>query len=83
LLETLIVAAGTTEDDEEDNEDLGADDVGEPSLGQPTTIAKATDLVIRPGTAAAKRLWVGPMKEANSASTGRPTRLSQHSAGRT
>jgi len=34
LLKTLIVAAGATEDEEEDNEDLGAEDVGEPSLGQ-------------------------------------------------
>jgi hypothetical protein len=34
LLETLIIAAGSTEDDEKDDEDLGADDEGEPSLGQ-------------------------------------------------
>jgi hypothetical protein len=34
LLETLIVAAGAGEDDEPDNDDLGVDDDGEPSLGQ-------------------------------------------------
>jgi hypothetical protein len=34
LVDLLIVAAGATEDAEEDNPDLGADDVGEPSLGQ-------------------------------------------------
>jgi hypothetical protein len=33
LLETLIIAAGSTENDEKD-EDLGADDEGEPSLGR-------------------------------------------------
>jgi hypothetical protein len=34
LLETLIIAAGSTEDQEDDDSDHGADDVGEPSLGQ-------------------------------------------------
>jgi hypothetical protein len=34
LVDVLIQAAGATEDDEEDNQDLGADDIGEPSLGE-------------------------------------------------
>jgi hypothetical protein len=33
LIDRLIIASGATEDDEPDNEDSGADDFGEPSLG--------------------------------------------------